>query len=344
MHRKNASNAQGDGDMGFPARFSPPSRLTRRTFVIAGLALLDGSARAQQRSYPVRRIDMLIPFPPGTGNDVVGRVVGRHVSDTLGQPVVVDNRSGAFGNIAMEATRRAAPDGYTAAMASTSFSVNRWTMVSATYSLDDFTPIAMVATQPYSLMVSKSVASKDLHELIDLLKKDPQKFNGGQGSGTGYFMLALLNKQLGASVATVAYKGTTEAVMDLLAGRIDLLFAPITTALPYYVSGEAKMMGVSGSKRAALMPDIPTFTESGYPALDISTWFALLGPKGMADSNVQVLSGAVAKAVEVPDTIAVLAKNGISPDYRPPSDLASFLKTDLDRWRDIVKASGFVPQ
>src|SRR5258708_9951801 len=171
--------------MGFPDRFSPPPRLSRRTFVIAGLALLNGSARAQQRSYPVRRIDMLIPFPPGTGNDVVGRVVGRHVSDTLGQPVVVDNRSGAFGNIAMEATRRAAPDGYTAAMASTSFSVNRCTMLSATYSLDDFTPVAMVATQHYSLMVSTSASSKDVHELADLLKKDPPKFNSGQGNVTG---------------------------------------------------------------------------------------------------------------------------------------------------------------
>lgn len=329
--------------MSFPNRLSFP-RLTRRTFIAGGLALLNGPARAQQRPYPARRIDMLIPFPPGTGNDVVGRVVGRHLSDTLGQPVVVDNRSGAFGNIAMEATRRAAPDGYTTVMASTSFSVNRWTMLSTTYVLDDFTPIAMVATQSYSLMVGKHVAAKDLRELIELLKKDAQKFNGGQGSGTGYFMLALLNKELGASVATVAYKGTTEAVMDLLSARIDLLFAPITTVLPYYVSGEAKILGVSGSKRAALMPDVPTFTESGHPALDISTWFALLGPKGMADGDVKVLSDAVAKAVAVPDAIAVLAKNGISPDYRPPSELAKFLKEDLERWRDIVKASGFVPQ
>lgn len=327
--------------MGFPDGLSC---ISRRTFIAGGLALLNGPARAQQKPYPSRRIDMLIPFPPGTGNDVVGRVVGRHVSDTLGQPVVVDNRSGAFGNIAMEATRRAAPDGYTTAMASTSFSVNRWTMLSSTYSLDDFTPIAMVATQPYSLMVSKSVAAKDLRELVDLLKKDPQKFNGGQGSGTGYFMLALLNKELGANVATVAYKGTTEAVMDLLSARIDLLFAPITTVLPYYASGEAKILGVSGSKRAPLMPDVPTFTESGHPALDISTWFALLGPKGIADSDVKVLSNAVAKAVEVPETIAVLAKNGISPDYQAPSDVTRFLKEDLERWRDIVKASGFVPQ
>jgi tripartite-type tricarboxylate transporter receptor subunit TctC len=287
---------------------------------------------------------MLIPFPPGTDNDVVGRVVGQHVSDYLGQTVVVDNRSGAFGNIAMETTRRAEPNGYTVAMASTSFSVNRWTMLSATYSLDNFTPIAMVASQPYSLMVSKSVPSKNVRDLIDLLKKDPGKFNGGQGSGTGYFLLGLLNKEIGTGVATIAYKGTTEAVTDLLAGRIDLLFAPITTALPYYVSGEARMVAVSGSKRAALMPDVPTFIESEHPALDIGTRFAVLGPKGIASSDVQVLSSAVAKAVATPDAIAILAKNGISPDYRGPSDLASFLEEDLERWRDIVKASGFVPQ
>jgi tripartite-type tricarboxylate transporter receptor subunit TctC len=319
------------------------SGLTRRTFVVSTLALTGGLARAQ-RTYPSQRINMLIPFPPGTGNDVVGRVVGQHVSDDLGQPVVVDNRSGAFGNIAMETTRRAEPNGYTVALASTSFSVNRWTMLSATYSLDDFTAIAKVAEQPYSLMVSKSVPSKDLHGLMDLLKKDPGKFNGGQGSGTGFFLLALLNKELGASVATIAYKGTTEAATDLLAGRIDLLFAPITTALPHFLAGAAKVVGVSGSKRAALMPDVPTFIESGYPALDIGTWFALLGPKGIASSDVQVLSSAVAKAVQTPDAISLLAKNGITPDYQGPSDVASFLKSDLERWQGIVKSSGFVPQ
>jgi tripartite-type tricarboxylate transporter receptor subunit TctC len=329
--------------MGFPRGFLPSPTLTRRAFAISTLALLGGLARAE-RSYPLQRINMLIPFPPGTGNDVVGRVVGQHVSDYLGQPVVVDNRSGAFGNIAMETTRRAEPNGYTVAVASTSFSVNRWTMLSATYSLDDFTPIAMLAEQPYSLMVSKSVPSKNVRDLIDLLKKDPGKFNGGQGSGTGYFLLSLLNRELSTGVATIAYKGTTEAVTDLLAGRIDLLFAPITTALPHYVSRAANVLGVSGSKRAALMPDVPTFREAGYPALDISTWFALLGPKGIASSDVQVLSGAAAKAVEVPDAVSILAKNGITPDYRTPSELASFLKEDLERWRDIVKASGFVPQ
>src|ERR1700744_6172975 len=329
--------------MDFRRGFLPSPTLTRRTLGISALALLGGMARAQH-PYPAQRINMLIPFPPGTGNDVVGRVVGQKLSDTLGQPVVVDNRAGAFGNIAMETTRRADPDGYTVAVASTSFSVNRWTMLSATYSLADFTPIAMVASQPYSLMVSKSVPAKNVHELMDLLKQDPSKYTGGQGSGTGYFLLSLLNKELGKGVATAAYKGTTDAVIDLLAGRIDLLFAPITAVDPYSTSGEAKVIGVSGSKRAALLPDVLTFAESGYPALDIGTWFAMLGPRGIASSDVDVLSAAVAKAVQVPDAITILAKNGISPDYRTPSELASFLKDDLDRWRDIVKASGFVPQ
>jgi tripartite-type tricarboxylate transporter receptor subunit TctC len=325
-----------------PDRFLSPA-LTRRAFVISALACANGFARAQ-RPYPSQLISMLIPFPPGTGNDVVGRVVGKKIQDALGQPIVVDNRAGAFGNIAMETTRRAPPDGYTVAVASSSFSINRWTMLSATYSVADFTPIAMVATQPYSLMVSNSVPAKNVGELVELLKKDPGKFNGGQGSGTGLFLLSLLNKQIGVSIETIAYKGTTEAVVDLLGGRVALLFAPITTALPNYMSSQIKVMGVSGSERSALMPDVPTFTESGYSALDISTWFALMGPKGIANGNVEALSSAVAKAVAMPDVVALLAKNGIAPDYRGPAELASFLQADLDRWQGIVKASGYVPQ
>src|ERR1700712_5708528 len=154
--------------MSSPAGLLPSPTLTRRTLLISALACAGGLARAQ-RSYPLQLINMLIPFPPGTGNDVVGRVVGKKVSDALGQPVVVDNRAGAFGNIATEATWRAEPNGYTVVVASTSFSVNRWTMLSSTYSLTDFTPVAMIATQPYSLMVSKSVPSKNVRELVDLL-------------------------------------------------------------------------------------------------------------------------------------------------------------------------------
>jgi tripartite-type tricarboxylate transporter receptor subunit TctC len=217
-------------------------------------------------------------------------------------------------------------------------------MANASYSVDDFTPIAMLASQPYALMVSKSVPAKDLSELVKMLQADPGKFNAGQGSGTGFFLMSVLNKAMGVNVEAVAYKGTSEAVADLLAGRIQLLFAPITTMYAYYTSGAAKVLGVSGSTRAVLMADVPTFSESGYPALDISTWFALLGPKSIAPGDVQVLSGAIAKALAMPDVIELLATNSIVPDYRSPADLGSFLKADLERWQGIVKASGYVPQ
>ena len=287
---------------------------------------------------------MLIPFPAGTGNDVVGRIVGKKLSEYLGQAVVADNRPGAFGNIAVDIARRATPDGYTVIVASSSFSINRWTMLSATYSVGDFTPIALIGKQPYSLMVTKSTPAKDIHELIDLIRKKPGEYNGAQGSGTGYFLLSVLRKTAGIELESVAYKGTTEAVMDLVAGRVQLLFAPITTSLPYYGTGEVRIFGVSGSERSQLMPEVPTFTESGFPALDIPTWFAMLAPKGMATADVNILSGAVAKALALPEVTDPLAKNGIAAGYASPRELETFLNDDMTRWSEIVKASGFTPQ
>jgi tripartite-type tricarboxylate transporter receptor subunit TctC len=316
--------------------------LTRRTLLASALVCASGLAKAEQ-SYPSKPITMLIPFPPGTGNDVVGRIVGKKVSEYLGQPVIADNRAGAFGNIAVDITRRATPDGYTVIVASSSFSINRWTMLSATYSVGDFTPIALIGKQPYSLMVTKSTPAKDIRELVDLIKKKPGEYNGAQGSGTGYFLLSVLKKTAGIDLESVAYKGTTEAVMDLVAGRVQLLFAPITTSLPYYGTGEVRIFGVSGSERSRLMPDVPTFTESGFAALDIPTWFAMLGPKGIASGDVKVLSGAVAKALTLTEVTDPLAKNGIAADYGSPADLEAFLNDDMARWSDIVKASGFKP-
>ena len=140
-------------------------------------------------------------------------------------------------------------------------------MLSATYSLSDFTPIAMVATQPYSLMVSKSVPSKNVRDLVALLKADPGKFNGGQGSGTGYFLLSVLNREMGVGVETIAYKGTTEAVVDLLAGRIRLLFAPITTAFPFYVSGEARWLGFQVRNAHPLCPTFRRLRKMGISSI-----------------------------------------------------------------------------
>jgi tripartite-type tricarboxylate transporter receptor subunit TctC len=319
--------------------------LTRRSFTVSALALATAPARAES-PYPAKPITMLIPYPPGSGSDVVGRIVANKMSQVLGQQLIADNRSGASGNIAMDIVRRAAPDGYTVILASVSFSINPATMPGVHYTASDFTPIAMVGRLPFTLMAAKSVAAKDIDGLAALAKSQPGQLNGGQGgtTGTTYFLLEAFKKAASIDVASIPYKGTSETVLDLLAGRLQLMFAPITTALPHYRTGEIKVLGVTGKERTALMPDVPTFIEAGFPTLDISTWFALVGPRGIPAPAVKALSDAAARAVDSADVKEALAKNGVMPSYAPPDQLASFMAADLMRWQELVKASGFKPQ
>jgi tripartite-type tricarboxylate transporter receptor subunit TctC len=227
-----------------------------------------------------------------------------------------------------------------------SFSINPFTMAGATYAVSDFTPIAMMGKLPFSLMVGKSVPANNIRELIALIKAKPGEYNGGQGgiAGTTYFLLEAFKKAADVDVASISYKGTTETVVDLLAGRLQLMFAPVTTALPYHGGGEVKVFGVSGSERTPLMPDVPTFTELGFPSLDISTWFGLIGPKGVPAADVDILSGAVAKALVSQDVRESLLKNGITASYGTPAELEKFLQADMARWNELAKASGIKPQ
>lgn len=308
---------------------------------LAGIAAL---AHAQQ-DFPNKPINLLIPFPPGTGNDIVGRIVGNKLPEFLGQRVVADNRSGASGNIAVEAARRAAPDGYTLVVASTSFSINLHTM-KGNHTLADFTPVALIGKLPYTLMVAKSVPARNIKELVDLLKSKPGHFNAGQGgpTGTTYFLTETLKKTAGVDVLAVPYKGTTAGMMDLLADRMHLMFAPMVTGLPHYRANKVQVHAVTGAKRSALMPDVPTFIELGYPMLDIPTWFAFIGPAGIPNNTVKILSDGVAKALASKDVIDGLASQGVEPAYGSPAELDAFLKADTAMWARLVKEAGIKPQ
>jgi tripartite-type tricarboxylate transporter receptor subunit TctC len=317
----------------------------RRTFAVGALSFAGPYARAEV-PYPSKPITMLVPYPPGSGSDVVGRIVAGRVSQILGQQLVADNRAGASGNIAMEIVRRSAPDGYSVILASVSFSINPATMPGVHYTTTDFTPVAMVGQLPFTLMVAKTVPATDIRGLSELARKQPGQLNGGQGgtTGTTFFLLEAFKKAADIDVASIPYKGTSETVLDLLAGRLQLMFAPITTALPHYRTGEIKVLGVTGTERNDLMPDVPTFIESGFPTLDISTWFALVGPKGIPVPAVTKLTDAVAKALEATEVKEALARNGVKPSYAPPAELTYFMAADLERWRALVKSSGFKPQ
>lgn len=297
-------------------------------------------AHAQQ-AYPAKPVTLLIPFSPGTGNDLVGRIVGGKLSESLGQRFVADNRAGASGNIAVEAARRAAPDGYTLVVASVSFSINPYTM-GVSYKLSDFTPVAKLGTLPYTLMVSKGVTAGTLKELVTQVKAKPDQFTAGSGGPTGstYFITESFKKAIGVNLVSVAYKGTTDGVLDLLAGRTQLMFSPLATSIAQHRAGKVNVLGITGAKRSPLMPSVPTFTEQGYPSVDMSTWFALLGPAGTPANAVKVVSEASAKALASREVADALMNQGIEPSYAGPADLEAFLKADLAMWSKLVKELG----
>ena len=259
--------------------------------------------------------------------------------------MVADNRAGAWGNIAIDLTRRAAPDGYTVVVASTSFSINLYTM-KVNFGLADFTPVALIGKLPYTLMVAKSLPARNMKELVDVLKLRKGQYNAGSGgpTGTGFFLQETFNKTAGVDVQLVAYKGTTAGIVDLLAERTHMMFAPMVTSLPHYRAGKIQVHAVTGSKRSALMPDVPTFIESGYPMLDIPTWFALLGPAGIPSGPVKVLSDGVARALASKDVIDSLVNQGVEPGFGTPAELDAFLKADTAMWSRMVKEAGIKPQ
>ncbi len=312
---------------------------------LAAVMMLGVQGVRAQQDYPNKPITLLIPFPPGTGNDVVGRIVGNKLSEYLGQRVVADNRAGASGNIAIDAARRSAPDGYTLVVASTSFSINLFTM-KVGFGLADFTPVALIGKLPYTLMVTRSLPANNIKELVEVLRAGKGQYNGGSGgpTGTGFFLLEAFKKAGGFDIQLVAYKGTTAGVADLLAERTHIMFAPMVTSLGQYKAGKVKVHGVTGSQRSTLMPDVATFNESGYPMLDIPTWFAILGPAGIPAPVVKQLSAGVAKALASKDVIESLSNQGVEPGYGNPAELDAFLKADTSMWAKLVKEAGIKPQ
>ena len=321
------------------------SRIPFARIVVTAALLLGGGAPSAQQEFPTKPITLLIPFPPGTGNDVVGRIIGNKLNEYLPQRVVADNRAGASGNIAIDAARRAPPDGHTLVVASTSFSINLYTM-KVSFGLADFTPVALIGKLPYTLMVTQSLPAKTFNGLVDVLKASKGQYNGGSGgpTGTSFFLLEAFKKAAGFDMQMVAYKGTTAGVADLLAERTHIMFAPMVTSLPHFKAGKVQVHGVTGAKRSALMPEVPTFNESGYPMLDIPTWFAILGPAGIPADAVKILTAGVAKALASKDVIGHLTNQGVEPGYGNPAELDAFLKADTAMWAKLVKEAGLKPQ
>jgi tripartite-type tricarboxylate transporter receptor subunit TctC len=308
-------------------------------------AVADTSVQARD-DYPTRPVQMIIPFSAGGPTDIVGRVMGAKMSELLGKQFVVENRTGAGGNIGAEAVAKASPDGYTILMATVSTNaINPGLYRNIPYdAVRDFAPLGRVGVTPTLLLVHPSMPATDVKTLVVLIKANPGKYNyGSSGLGSILHLCGEEFKSLagGLDITHVPYKGSAPMDTDLMGGQITMAFDATPTALPLAKSGKLRALGAGMAKRLAAMPDLPTLQEQGLPGFECYTWNALLAPARTPKPIVDKLNAAINKALADPAVSTALEKAGIDPTPgSTPETTAEFVKTELAKWSPIIKASG----
>jgi tripartite-type tricarboxylate transporter receptor subunit TctC len=303
------------------------------------LCLAAGPAAAAD--YPARAIKMVVPFAPGGGTDVLGRIIAQRLAEQWGQPVVVENQPGASGGVGTRAAAKAEPDGYTLLMASTGalmaasaalapeghFDVNRY-----------FAPITVVAAPPYLVVINPKVEAGSIADLIKLARAKPKSLSFGS-SGVGaasHLSGVLLQKEAAIEFLHVPYKGTGAAVTDLLGGRIDMMFSPSTTVQAFLESGKLKALAVTSARRSKFFPDIPTVAESGLPGYESVGWFGLLAPAHTPPAIIEKLNRAMVGIMGERDVIDRMAALGAEPEPQTPDQFGRYINADVAKWTKLV--------
>lgn len=314
---------------------------------LASALALALSATASAQGYPAKPVHLIISFPPGSSTDIVGRVVAQKLSEFWGQPVVAENRGGAGGTIAAGMVAKAAPDGYTLLIDSSGHAVSP-----AIYSklpfdtLKDFVDIAPLAGQPNVLVVLPSSPIKSVADLVAEAKAKPGKINfasAGVGSGT-HLNLEKFKLVTGVDVTHIPYKGTHEVITDLLGGRVEYYFAPISAALSNINEGKLRAVAVSSAKRSGSLPNVPTVAESGVPGFEFTLWFGVWGPAGMPADVVDKISKDVQRALASADVRERLAKLGNDVMLMSPAEFNQFVRKEVADYGRIIKAAGIQTQ
>jgi tripartite-type tricarboxylate transporter receptor subunit TctC len=308
---------------------------------VTGSALCSGVALSQG-AFPERPLRLIVPFPPGGSTDIVARVVALKMGEGIGRTVIVENKPGAAGNVATSEAAKALPDGYTMLFhIATTAVINPLVMKDLTYDpLKDLQPVAMIAKIPNVLIVNKDVPARNLKELIAWVKANPGKFNYGS-SGTGGAMHLsgeLFKKQAGIDIQHVPYKGSAQAMQDLMGGTIVFMFDNITGSIGPAKSGQVKLLGVTTDERVGVVPDVPTIAESGLPTFKNSSWFSLFTRAGVPSPVLARLEAEALKAINQPDTITKLKDLGAIPAPMGAAQLDKFWKADFDYWRPVVQS------
>ncbi|CAA9422356.1 MAG: BUG/TctC family periplasmic protein [uncultured Ramlibacter sp.] len=316
-----------------------------KTLALALCALTLGWAApsAQAQNYPDRPIRMLVGFPPGGSTDLAARILANRLSQSMGQPVVVENRAGAAGNIAAEAVARAAPDGYTLLMAATSFAAAPAFFDNLPWDpVKDFTPVSMVATVPIMVVTTPSLGVKTLKELVAHSKANPGKLNLASPGSTTLTRLSgeQFKQAAGLDWTTVHYKGGAPAMQDMLAGRSHVMFANISDVIAQVQGGKLQAIAVATPKRTAIAPEVPTIAESGIPGFSFSTWQAVVGPAGMPAPVVTRLNAEIRKAMALQEVQSQFLGFGTDAATGSPEELRTLVAEEVEKIKRVAKAVG----
>lgn len=323
----------------------PKPMLRKARIAFAAGALLAWAAPAVPAAdYPTRPVALVVAFPPGGASDVLARIVGRKLEQILGQPVVIDNRPGAGGNVAAETVAHAAPDGYTLLAGNNAILATN----AALYKkinfdpIADFAPIGLIGSQANILVVNPALPVKSMAELIALAKANPGKLNfASSGHGLAAHLAGELFKaEAKIDIVHVPYKGAAPALQDVIAGHVQMMFATASSVVPHIRDGKVRALAVATLKRTAILPDIPTIDELGIKNFDATTWHGLVAPARTPEDVIAVLNGALTNSLEDASVKKSLGDLGVDVIGGTPEAFAAYIKSEIPKWTAIIKASG----
>lgn len=321
-------------------------KIFRRSALLA-LATLAVALSVHAQDYPSKPVRILVPFPAGGAVDIIARLMANDMAASLGGSVVVENRPGASGNIALDATAKASADGYTLVMASASLAINKFLIKATPFDpLKDFTSVALVAMVPSVLVVNKSLPIDSVAALVTYSKAHPNAVNyGSNGIGTTQHLAATAFAQrTGADITHVPYKGVDQLVPDLVSGRIQMSFNNVASIQGQLTAGTVKPLAIGRANRWAGLPQVPTYSEAGIGGLEYSSWVALVGPAGLPPAVVQKLNRAVTAALTNPQVRDRIQATGNEVVGGPASDMTKFLASEVENWSKAIKTAGLQPE
>jgi tripartite-type tricarboxylate transporter receptor subunit TctC len=306
------------------------------------LAVLLSAGAAAQDPWPTRPVRMILPFPPGGGTDILGRLIAERLSASLGQPVVTENRGGAGGNLGAELAARAAPDGYTIVLVAPSLAISPTLYSKLGYDpLKDFAPVSLVATVP-NVMITQPSMPGELRDFIAAARARPGALNfGSGGAGTSNHLAGeLFNLVAGTQLVHIPYKGVNLAMQDVLSGNVHLVFIGIPAAAPHIKAGKLRALALVAPQRSSALPEVPTVAQAGLPDFEVTTWYGILAPAGTPRPVIGRLNGELLKIMHAAELKEKLAAGGTEPLTSTPEEFAAHIKREITKWGEVIRKAG----